>query len=106
MTEKDERLLAMLIYLVSFFTAFLGPLIIWLVKKDDSKFIDHHGREYLNFLISVFIYSIIASILMIVFIGVILLPILAIATVIFTIIAAIKAYEGDYYKFPLIFRIL
>ena len=32
------------------FTVFIGPLIIWFIKKDDSAFIDYHGREYFNFL--------------------------------------------------------
>ncbi|MDG5788370.1 DUF4870 domain-containing protein [Evansella sp. AB-P1] len=106
MAEKDERLLAMLIYLISFFTAFIGPLVIWLVKKDDSKFIDHHGKEYFNFLISVFVYTIVSIILIVVLVGILFVIVVGIGSFIFTIIAAIKAYEGEYYRFPFIFRIL
>lgn len=106
MPDKDERVMAMLIYVISFFTAFIGPLIIWLLKKDESLFIDHHGREYLNFLISITVYTIAASILVIVVIGIILLPILGIAAFVLTIVAAIRAYEGEYYRFPFIFRLL
>ena len=106
MEERDYRMLAMLIYLISFFTAFIGPLLIWLLKKDDSDFIDHHGREYFNFLISATVYFIISGILVMLVIGIFLLIALSIAVVIFTIIAAVKAYEGDYYRFPFIFRIL
>ncbi|OIJ21322.1 hypothetical protein BKP45_00635 [Anaerobacillus alkalidiazotrophicus] len=106
MVEKDERTLAMLIYLISFFTAFIGPLLIWLLKKDESQFIDHHGREYFNFLISFTVYSIVSAILIIIVIGAFLLAIVAIGAFILTIVAAIKAYEGDYYRFPFIFRIL
>lgn len=106
MVEKDERTLAMLIYVISFFTAFIGPLVIWLLKKDESDFINHHGREYFNFLISYTVYSIISAILIIVVIGAFMLAIVGIAGLILTIVAAIKAYEGDYYRFPMIFRIL
>ncbi len=106
MVEKDERTLAMLIYVISFFTAFIGPLIIWLLKKDESDFLDHHGREYFNFLISFTVYSIISWVLVFIFIGMIMLPIVGITVIVFTIIAAIKAYEGKYYRFPFIFRIL
>ncbi|MDQ0255657.1 putative Tic20 family protein [Evansella vedderi] len=106
MSEKDERILAMLIYIISFFTVFFGPLIIWLIKKNDSTFIDHHGREYLNFLISVTVYGFISSILVLLIIGVFLLLFIAVGTFLLTIIAAIKAYEGEYYRFPFIFRIL
>ncbi|WP_078592780.1 DUF4870 domain-containing protein [Evansella clarkii] len=106
MPEKEERIIAMLIYLVSFVTTFIGPLVIWLVKKNDSEFIDYHGREYLNFLITMTVYSIISAILVVVLIGLLLLWIIGIAALILTIVAAIKAYEGEHYRFPFIFRIL
>jgi uncharacterized protein len=105
MPTKDEKLLAVLLYVLSFPTPLLGPLIIWLIKKD-SPFIDYHGREYFNFLISYTIYGIIAGILVVVGIGMLILPILGVAAVIFTIIAAIRAYEGVEYRIPFIFRIL
>ena len=105
MPTKDEKLLAVLLYVLSFPTPLLGPLIIWLIKKD-SPFIDYHGREYFNFLISYTIYGIIAGILSLVVIGWLILPVLGVAAVIFTIIAAIRAYEGVEYRIPFIFRIL
>lgn len=104
--SNDDRLIAAAIYVVSFFTAFIGPLIIWLVKKNDSDFIDYHGREYLNFIISYGIYSIISAILTIIVIGAFMLAIIGVLTFVFTIIAAIKAYEGKEYRIPLVFRIL
>lgn len=105
MPTKDEKLLAVLLYVLSFPTPLLGPLVIWLIKKD-SPFIDYHGREYFNFLISYTIYGVIAGILSLVVIGWLILPILGVAAVIFTIIAAIRAYEGVEYRIPFIFRIL
>ena len=105
-TTSDDRLFAALIYVLSFFTAFLGPLIIWIIKKDQSSFVDYHGREYFNFLISYTIYGLVAGLLTFVLIGFLLLPIVGIAAFIFTIIAAIKAFEGNEYRFPFILRIL
>ena len=68
MPSNEERVLAAAIYLVTFFTVFIGPLIIWLLKKDESPFIDYHGREYFNFLISTVVYLFIAG--MLVFVGI------------------------------------
>ncbi|MBP1916629.1 DUF4870 domain-containing protein [Lederbergia galactosidilytica] len=105
-SNNNDRVLAAVIYIVSFFSAFIGPLVIWLIKKDESSFIDYHGKEYMNFFISYAVYAIVASILMIVLIGFILLPIVGIAATVFTIIAAVKAYDGQAYRMPLIFRII
>jgi|SRR5690625_3991666 len=105
-TSSDERLLAMLIYVTSFFTTIIGPIIIWLIKREESVFIDYHGKEYLNFIISYFVYGIVAAILMLLLIGFLLAPIVGIAAFIFTIIAAVKAFQGEVYRIPLIFRII
>lgn len=103
---SDERLFSMLIYVISLFFPVLGPLIIWLIKRDDSDFIDYHGKEYFNFLISFTIYGIIAGLLIFVLIGLLLAPIVGIVAFILTIIAAVKAYQGDMYRFPFIFRLI
>ncbi|MBM7716375.1 DUF4870 domain-containing protein [Siminovitchia sp. FSL H7-0308] len=104
--SSNERTLATAIYVTSFFSALIGPLIIWLIKKEDSAFIDFHGKEYLNFFISYTVYSIVASLMMFILIGFILVPIIAILYIVFTIIAAVKAYNGEIYRIPLVFRIL
>ena len=106
MPKNDERLLAAGIYLISFFTAFIGPLIIWLIKKDESSYIDYHGREYMNFFISYTVYTIVSGILVVLLVGFFMLWILGIMAVVFTIIGAIKAYEGNEYRMPFIFRLL
>ncbi|MEI3605319.1 DUF4870 domain-containing protein [Pseudogracilibacillus sp. SE30717A] len=105
-TTNDERLLAMLIYVTSFFTTIIGPIIIWLVKREESTFIDFHGKEYINFIISYAVYGIVAAITMIILIGFVLAPLVGVAAVVFTIIAAVKAYQGEMYRIPLIFRII
>lgn len=104
--SNDEKLFAMLIYVTSFFTTLIGSIIIWLVERDESTFVDYHGKEYLNFIISYAIYALISSVLIVVLIGFILLPIIGLAAFILTIIAAIKAYQGEMYRIPLIFRII
>lgn len=105
-STNDERMLAAAIYIVSFFTAFVGPLVIWLLKKDESPYIDYHGKEYFNFLISYGVYSIVSMLLMIVVIGFVTIWIVGILAFVFTIIAAIRAYEGKEYRIPLVFRLI
>ena len=106
MPSQDERLLAAAIYVTSFFTTIVGPLIIWLLKKNDSPFIDQHGKEYFNFVISYGVYALISGILMIVLIGFVTIWIVGALGFIFTIVAAVKAYEGKGYHIPLVFRII
>ncbi|PSN20165.1 DUF4870 domain-containing protein [filamentous cyanobacterium CCP5] len=84
----------------------LGPLIVWLIKRNELPFVDQQGREALNFQISLTVYLIIAGILMSVLIGFVLLPIVAIAGLVFIILATIKANEGVAYKYPLTFRLI
>lgn len=104
--SDDEKLMAMLIYVTSLFTTIIGPIIIWLLKREESAFIDYHGKEYLNFVISYFVYGIVAAISMVILIGFVLAPIVGIAALVFTILAAVKAYGGEEYRIPFIFRII
>ncbi|PTF83279.1 DUF4870 domain-containing protein, partial [Staphylococcus chromogenes] len=90
----DERLMAVLIYVTSFFTSIIGPLLIWLIKRDTSRFVDISGKNYFNFIISYSIWSIVASLLMFVLIGFVILPIILLLSFIFHIVAIIKAYNG------------
>ncbi|MEI5908668.1 DUF4870 domain-containing protein [Bacillus spongiae] len=106
MPSNNDKIMAALIYGISFFTVFIGPLVIWLVKKNDSDFIDYHGREYLNFLISYAVYGFISALLTIVLIGFVLAPIVGLLVMVFTIVGAIKAYQGERYRIPLVFRLL
>lgn len=91
----------------------LGPLIIWLIKRDDSPGVDVHGRESLNFHISWTIYGIItgisAFILTFLIIGIFIWPILAIGwltMVILVVIGSVKASNGQLYRYPLTIRFL
>ena len=84
----------------------LAPLVIWLVKKEESPFIDRQGKEALNFQISFSIYGLIAWILCFILIGFLLFAIIIPLHIIFTIIAAVKANDGKNYQYPLCFRFL
>src|SRR6202163_2237326 len=68
----------------------LGPLIVWLAKRGDSPEIDAHGKESLNFQISMLIYSVVSGILCLILIGFVFLAILHVLNVVFVIIAAIR----------------
>ncbi len=84
----------------------LGPLILWQVKKAEFPFVDDQGKEAVNFNITMAIASIVAAILTVVLIGFLLLPVIVIAWLIFTVIAAMKANEGVAYRYPLTLRLI
>jgi uncharacterized Tic20 family protein len=105
-TGKDVTNMAMLCHLLAIFTGFLGPLIIWLIKKDDAPFIDRHGKEALNFQLTVLIAMIVSGLLTFICIGFIMLMAVWIADLILCIIAALKASRGEEYRYPLTIRFL
>lgn len=84
----------------------VGPLVVWLAKRDDSPDIDAHGKESLNFQISMLIWNIAAGILCLLVIGFVLLIVLHVLNVVFVIIASIRAGEGKLYRYPLTIRFL
>jgi len=85
---------------------FLGPLFIWLWKKDENELVDDQGKESLNFQISILLYSIVAGILTLVFIGFILLIAIALFAAIQVIIAAISADKGEKFRYPFCIRVI
>src|SRR5467141_4609516 len=84
----------------------LGPLIIWLAKRGDSPEIDAHGKESLNFQISMLIYNVIAGILCLVLIGFVILGILHILNLVLVIVASVQASDGKFYRYPLTIRLI
>jgi hypothetical protein len=102
----DERTMAMLAHLLALFASILGPLLIYLLKKDESAFVRHHGAEALNFSISVLIALVASGILTIVLIGIVLLPIVGVAALVFHIMAAVAASKGEWYRYPLSIRFI
>jgi len=104
--SKDDTNLGMLLYILALVTGFIGPLILWLVKKDSSKFVDDQGKEVLNWCITMFIGYIACFVLMFVLIGIFLMPILILTHLILTILGAIKANQGVAYRYPFALRLL
>lgn len=110
--SKDEKTFAMLCHLGGFagfvfpFGNILAPLIIWIMKKEEYPFVDEQGRESLNFQISIIIYAIISLILMLVVVGFFSLIIIGIMSVVFPFIGAIKANDGESFRYPLTIRFL
>lgn len=84
----------------------VGPLVIWLIKKDELPFVDDQGKESLNFEISMSIYALIAGLLCLILIGFVLLFALIIAHVVFVILATVKASNGERYRYPLTIKFI
>lgn len=84
----------------------LGPLIVWLLKREMHPFIDDQGKESLNFQISMSIYTLVAALTLCIVIGVVLLPAIVVLNVVFVIIASIKASSGEAYRYPLTIRLV
>jgi len=100
------HLTALSFYIGVPFGNILGPLIIWLIKKDGMPTVDQHGKESFNFQISMTIYGLVAGLLTFVLIGFLLLPIVVIAQIVFVVIASIKANNGEAYRYPLTIRFI
>ncbi len=84
----------------------LGPLIVWQIKKDLDPFVDAQGKEALNFQISVALAALLCFLLMVVVVGFPLLVLVSIAALVLTIIAGIKANEGQAYRYPFAWRLV
>jgi len=92
--------------------SFIGPLVIWLVKKDTMPFVNDQGKEALNFNITVAIAAVVLVLISVMTLGIgliITIPlwfIIGIGWLVFTIIAAIKANEGVSYRYPFTLRLI
>ena len=110
--SADERQWAMFAHLsalIGFIIPFgnlLGPLIIWLMKKETMPFVDQQGKEALNFQITVTIAMVVSAILIVVVIGFVLMFVIGLAALILTIMAGIKANEGVAYRYPFTLRLI
>ena len=114
-TQEDKQT-AMFIYLLGIFTGFIGPLILWMMKRDQSKFIDHHGKEMINFSITVaivaFAVGLVGGPLVVITFGLgalIVVPLmmaLHIYALVMLIINAMKANKGEWCEFPITMRLI
>lgn len=104
--DKDSKTMAMLAHLLSIFIGFLGPLIIWLLKKDTSPFVNDQGKESLNFQLVVLIGYVIGFATSFLCIGFLVLPLVWLFSVIFAIIGTIQSNNGVAYRYPVNIRFI
>lgn len=112
--NKDARQWAMFCHLAALasylgipFGHILGPMIVWLIKKDEFSYVQSQGKEALNFQISMTIYGIICvPLICLAGLGFVLLAAVGIVDLVFIIFASINANKGKDYKYPLSIRFL
>ena len=105
--DKDSITMGMLCHLLAIFTGFIGPLIIWLIKKDQSPFVDDQGKEALNFQIACFLAFLVCIPLNFVFcLGTIIALVIMVVRIVFCVIATIQANKGIPYRYPLNLRLV
>ena len=105
--DQETRMWAMLLHLSVFagyavpIAGLVAPIVIWQVKKTDLPEIDLHGRNVVNWIISMMLYVVVSGLLVFLLIGIPLLIVLGIVGVAFPIIGAIKANDGEVWSYPL-----
>lgn len=109
---QEEKTWGMLAHLSSLsgliipFGSLLGPLVVWLVKKDTMPFVADQGKEALNFNITVTIAAIVSAVLTLVLIGFLLLAVVVVGWLVLTILATIEANKGVAYRYPFTLRLI
>lgn len=104
--DKDERMWGMLCHLSALsgliipFGNLIGPLVVYTLKKDEYAFVEDQGKESLNFQISVLIYLMISGIAVLLLVGIFFLLFVPFIAIILTVLAAVRANDGEYYRYP------
>lgn len=111
--DKDARMWGMFCHLTALsafigvpFGNIIGPLIIWLIKREEFSQVEDQGKESLNFQISMTIYTLVSFFLCFVIIGFLLLPAVLLVDLILVIIASVKANKGELYRYPFTIRFI
>ena len=107
LTPSDERLWTVLAQVGPFVLSFIAPLVIWLVLKDRSRFVDQEAKESLNFQITMVLAQVVAAIISVITFGFGTIVYLAfIAAVVFMILAAVANGKGAPYRYPVNIRFI
>ena len=106
--SSDDRILGLLAHLLAIVPGIgiFGPLVIYLLRRDESFFVAANAKESLNFQITIIIACIISWLLVVVLIGFVLLAILGILNVVLVIVATVKASENKIYRYPFNLRLI
>lgn len=105
---SDEKTTALLSHILTLIPGigFIAPLVIYLVKKNESSYVAFHSRESLNFQITLYIAYIISIILCVILIGFLLLAVIGVVHLVLVIVATIRASEGVLYRYPVNIRLV
>ncbi len=106
LSQNDERMWSMIGHLSSIVAGVIGPLVVWLVFRERSAFVNDQGKESLNFQITMLIGYVAASVLSAVFIGFLLFPLLWVASLVLAIMGGLAAQKGQAYRYPFALRLI
>lgn len=84
----------------------LGPMIIWILKKDDMPFVRDQGREAINFQITMLLAMLVAGALILALVGLVLLPIVIVTDFVLILVATLAASDGRAYRYPFNLRLV
>ncbi len=104
--SSDERLLAILSHVLTLFFSFFAPLVIYLLKRDESHFVREHAKESLNFQITLAILYLISIILIVLLVGILMLTVLGFVHLVLVIVAAVRAADNQLYRYPFCIRLI
>jgi len=109
-STPDDRTMALICHIGGGFVGFLVPLIVWLIKKDQSKFVDDQGKEALNFQLTRLIgHAILAPMMCIPFVNLLALlghMVIFALSIVFGIIGGMAAQKGEVYRYPFAIRMI
>lgn len=100
MSAADEKMWSTLVHIGGLFFSFLLPLVAYLVLKDRGPFVRAQTATALNFQLTLLIAYVVGTILSVVLIGIPILIAAGIVAIVFPIIAAVKANQGQWYRYP------
>lgn len=98
--------LSTLVGLVIPFGSILGPLIIWQIKKAEMPFVDDQGKEAVNFQITILIAALVSALAMLILIGILMIFAVGLAWLVLSIMAGVKANNGEAYRYPFTLRLI
>ena len=110
-TTTDARNWAVIGHLSAFvqflgIPALIGPLVVWLIRKNEDPFSADQAKEALNFNISMLLWLFLAGFAILLVVGIILLPVLLVTWFVLVIVAAVRASNGEPYRYPLTIRFI
>lgn len=104
--KTQDKTLAILVHLFGLFTSWVGPLVVYLIKKESDPITADSAREALNFQLTIMFAFIVCAFLTVILIGLFMMWIVILFNLIFSIVAAVKTSNGQNYHYPLTVRLV